>query len=269
MAVYSDEKIDLIHRAARKQPLRMDTAHFHSKHELYYLENGQTKYVVGSEIYILNAGDMVFVPKGTFHKTSGEKGSANERVLIVFDDDFAGSEYKKYIDELKANNYVQFPSEHVYKIRELCQKIESENKHRLPDYTEMQKLYLRQLLIIISRYRRKKVDTKYSESFKIIQDAAKYIGENYAADITLRSLADKYAMSSSYFSKQFKSVTGVGLNEYINIIRITAAEKMLLAGNVPITKVAMECGFNDSNYFAAVFKKIKGITPKKYSMQNK
>ena len=76
-------------------------------------------------------------------------------------------------------------------------------------------------------------------------------------------------MSASYFSKQFKSVTGVGLNEYINIIRIGASEKLLLSGNLPITQVAMECGFNDSNYFAAVFKKLKGITPKKYSLLNK
>ena len=72
----------------------------------------------------------------------------------------------------------------------------------------------------------------------------------------------------SYFSKQFKAITGVGLIEYLNLTRITAAEKLLTETNRPITEVAMECGFNDSNYFAAVFKKIKGITPKKFSLQN-
>lgn len=269
MAVYSDEKIDLIHRIARKQPLKMDVPHFHNKHELYFLESGQTKYVVGSEIYLVNPGDMVFVPKGTFHKTSGEDGSSTERVLLVFDDGFVGDEYKTYIDELVENNFIRLPEEQVYKIKDLCRKIESENKHKLSDYTEMQKLYLRQLIILISRYRIKKINTKYSDSFRIIQDAAKYIGENYWNEITLNDLASKYAMSTSYFSKQFKSVTGVGLNEYINIIRIGASEKLLLSGNLPITQVAMECGFNDSNYFAAVFKKLKGITPKKYSLLNK
>ena len=56
--------------------------------------------------------------------------------------------------------------------------------------------------------------------------------------------------------------------EYLNHIRITAAEKLLIQTDMPITRIAMECGFNDSNYFAAVFKKIKGITPKKFSLQS-
>lgn len=269
MAIYVDEKIDLIHRVKRKQPLQMRTAHFHDKHELYFLEFGQIKYVVGSEIYLLSAGDMVFVPRETFHKTTGEKGVPNERVLLVFDDDFVGSEYKVYIDELTANNFIRLPEEHIYKIRELLRKIEGENRHLFTDYSEMQKLYLRELLIMISRHRKKKVSTKYSPLISIIQDAARFVSENYASSISLTSVAKKYAMSTSYFSKQFKSVTGVGFNEYVNIIRVTASEKLLISGNMPITQIAMECGFNDSNYYAAVFKKIKGITPKKYALQNK
>ena len=131
----------------------------------------------------------------------------------------------------------------------------------------MQKLYLRQILILISRLRIKNNVTEFSQSYSIVQNAAKYISENCNSDLTLDALAKKYAMSPSYFSKQFKSITGIGLNEYINISRIATAEKLLLNTDWPITRIATECGFNDSNYFAAVFKKIKGITPKKYSMQ--
>ncbi|MBQ7900984.1 MAG: helix-turn-helix transcriptional regulator [Clostridia bacterium] len=268
MAIYSDEKIEFIQRSKRSKPLMMDTSHFHDKHELYYLEKGKTRYFIGNEIYLLNPGDMVFVPKGTFHKTNPEESTVSERVLLVFDNDFAGEEYKKYIDGLKQNKFIQLPSEQIYIIRELCQKIEHENKHRNADYLEMEKLYLRQLLIIISRYRLKDSNTKFTESFKVIQDAAKYISQNYGSEITLQTMAEKYAMSASYFSKQFKAITGVGFNEYINLTRITAAEKLLAKADKPITEVAMECGFNDSNYFAAVFKKIRGITPKKFSMQS-
>lgn len=269
MAVYSDEKIELIQRAKRKQPVQMDTAHFHNCHELYFLEKGQTKYVIGNEIFLLDVGDMVFVPKGTFHKTSGEKDKSNERVLVVFDDDFAGDEYKSYIDELKIDRFICFPKEHVYKIRDLLQKIESEANHTYSDYKEMQKLYLRQLLITISRYRKRNISTKFSPSIAIIQAATKFISENFTSNISLTNIAEKYSMSASYFSKQFKSVTGVGFNEYLNIVRVTEAEKLLISTNYSVTDIAMECGFNDSNYFAAVFKKIKGITPKKYSLLHK
>ena len=204
MAVYSDEKIDLIHRIARKQPLKMDVPHFHNKHELYFLESGQTKYVVGSEIYLVNPGDMVFVPKGTFHKTSGEDGSSTERVLLVFDDGFVGDEYKTYIDELVENNFIRLPEEQVYKIKDLCRKIENENKHKLSDYTEMQKLYLRQLIILISRYRIKKINNW--------PRWIKYIGKNsllyYLLNIPIMWLIPSYNIHFiTYFAANFIATT--------------------------------------------------------------
>ena len=132
----------------------------------------------------------------------------------------------------------------------------------------MQKLYLRQLLILISRFRLADSQDTSNALHNIIQEAVTYISKNVSADLSLQTLALKYNVSPNYFSKQFKSLTGIGLNEYINIARVTAAEKILIKTNKPITEVALECGFNDSNYFAAVFKKLKGVTPKKYSIQN-
>lgn len=267
MAVYSDENIEFFDRTKRNKPHRMSDAHYHDKHEMYYLEKGHTEYFIGSEIYLLEPGDIVFVPKGAFHRTDSEENLEVERLLLVFDDDFVGEEFMPYIDELIENKHVRIPKDQQYRLRDILHKIESEDKRKAKNYYEMQKLYLRQILILISRLRIKNNVTEFSQSYSIVQNAAKYISENCNSDLTLDALAKKYAMSPSYFSKQFKSITGIGLNEYINISRISTAEKLLLNTDWPITRIATECGFNDSNYFAAVFKKIKGITPKKYSMQ--
>jgi len=102
-----------------------------------------------------------------------------------------------------------------------------------------------------------------------MQDAAKFITGNCRLELSHEFLSKKYSMSPSHFSKQFKHITGVGLSEYINVSRISLAEKLLVKTNKTITEIAGECGFNDSNYFASVFKQIKGITPKKYSMMCK
>ena len=78
-------------------------------------------------------------------------------------------------------------------------------------------LYFNELLILISRHRIKEKYNDLSESYRIIQDAAKYISKNYDGDLTLEALSRRFAMSPGHFSKQFKKMTGIGVNEYINI----------------------------------------------------
>jgi len=253
-------------RYAINTPVKMPNYHFHDAHELYYLEKGHTKYFVGDDIYILEPGDMVFVPGGVFHKTDSENNCNMERTLLSFDDDFAGDEYEKYIDELKKDRFIKIPQKHLLSIKDILQKIEVESLHRGRDFDQMQKLYLRELLVLISRYGVKTDSGNLGEAYTIMQDAAKFITGNCRLELSLEFLSKKYSMSPSHFSKQFKHITGVGLSEYINVSRISLAEKLLVKTNKTITEIAGECGFNDSNYFASVFKKIKGITPKKYSM---
>ena len=269
MAIYSKQDNGFFQKAKQEKFIKMNMVHFHSTHELYYLVKGQTKYFIGNKIFLLKPGDMIFVPKGEFHKTDYtgyEEDEKIERILFDFDDDFVGKEYQPLIDEMTKNKHITFPKEHLYKITDIISKSERESKKKEKGYADMQKLYLRQLLILISRYRNQETKSSLNESYTLMQEVAKYIFHNYNADLSLACLSQKYSISPNHLSKQFKKVTGVGLNEYINISRISAAEKLLAKTNLPITQVATACGFNDSNYFAAVFKRINGITPKKYAI---
>ena len=63
---------------------------------------------------------------------------------------------------------------------------------------------------------------------------------------------------------RFKKSTGFGFSEYLTQVRMANAIYLLEHPGASVTDVAYQCGFNDSSYFAAVFKSIYGITPKKY-----
>ncbi len=260
---------DFFERLEYTEERQMSDYHIHDIYELYYLVRGNVWYFVGDEIFKLNPGEMLFTPSNVYHKTNYEENASVERILFSFPKDYVDGEYTKYLKELEAAKHIQFPQNRLYKIQEIIKKIEFEHNHRTEDFEKMQKALFYQLLIMISRLKLTETKTKYSQSYKIIQEAVQFISANYSQDLTLSGLAEKYAMSPTHFSSQFKKVTGVGMNDYLNITRIVASEKLLETTNLPITKIAMECGFNDSNYFAAVFKKIKGITPKKYSLQYK
>lgn len=247
---------------------KMPVAHFHDKHELYFLESGKTKYFVENEMFILEEGDIIFIPKGTLHRTEGlGAGSLSRSILYFTDEDFEES-YLPYIENLKKCRLVKFHHNNLHIVQNIFSEINKENEKMREGYAKMQKLYLCQLLINIERYRIDNARKNLGRTFRLAENISKYICENFGSDLSLAHLSEKYGVTPEYLSRFFKKTTGVGLNEYINIVRVTEAEKLLLNTNKSITEIAFECGFNDSNYFSAVFKKSKGITPKKFSKMN-
>jgi two-component system response regulator YesN len=61
-----------------------------------------------------------------------------------------------------------------------------------------------------------------------------------------------------------KNEFGMGISDYIRILRIEKAKKLLLNGEERIYDIAAKVGYEDSNYFTRAFKSETGMTPKKY-----
>ena len=97
-----------------------------------------------------------------------------------------------------------------------------------------------------------------------IMTATKYIYRNFTKPLTLDEVAGVAGLSPTYFSKKFKLLTGMGFKEYLNYIRLKHASAALLTTDSSITDIALEYGFNDSNYFKDLFKKEYGKSPREY-----
>ena len=262
------KNVPFYERKIRRDPQKMHHAHFHEKNELYYLEKGTTKYFIGNEIFLLEAGDMIFVPKNTFHKTDNSTDAGVERVLFTFDDGIVGADGQKYLELLRREKLIRLQNEPRNEVQRILASIAAEDERRAADYVEMEQLYFRQLLILIARHLVPSEQPALTPTYLLIHNVAKYVSEHVDADLSLPTLSRKYAVSASYLSRTFRAVTGVGLNEYVNVSRISRAELLLREPGAGITDVAVRCGFNDSNYFAAVFKKLKGVTPKRYALMH-
>lgn len=102
---------------------------------------------------------------------------------------------------------------------------------------------------------------QYSEKLGRVNNAIKYINENYSESIATSELADMVHMSEGHFCHVFKDVTGKTAKEYINSIRVKRAAALLSGTGMTVTEAAYCCGFSDSNYFARIFKKYTGSTP--------
>lgn len=241
--------------------------HSHTTHELYFLENSETTYFIDKQVIPVKAGEMFFVPKGVMHYTKYDKALPAKRHIVYIDDSTLRDEIKPYLERLATNNHITLPPERIGSLMKIFEKLNYEETHDFQDKKLASVLYIEQLLVMIERYGKEKLATNIDGIQRTVQDVASYINANITEDLRLDTLAKKFNISTSHLSKQFKKVTGVGISEYINISRITESEKIMdETENLSITEVALACGFNDSNYFARVFKRIKGTTPKAYYM---
>lgn len=242
----------------------MPHAHFHNEHELYYLAQGRTRYFIGNELFLLEPGDFIFIPSYSFHKTESIGSEPVVRLLLSFSDAFVGAGFERYIQNMRQNKLIRLPSAYLPEIQDLLLKLEKEYDSETDDRQQMMTLYFRELLILLNRHRLQNTKAIHGENYSLMQAVTKYISENPDADLSLTFLSYQFGLTPGYLSRLFKSVTGVGISEYINISRVTAAEQLLRDTHLSVSEIAKQCGFNDSNYFAAVFKRFKGITPKKY-----
>lgn len=97
-----------------------------------------------------------------------------------------------------------------------------------------------------------------------VNDAVKYINENYDSDLSLRFFTERYFLSRSYFCHMFKECAGLPLTEYINAVRIRKSALLLNQTDLTVTEISARTGFNDVNYFCRVFKKNMGCSPTEY-----
>lgn len=243
---------------------RYTSIHFHNDYEIYYLLDGNTNYFIGDEIFHISPGSFVFIPKGVLHKTDSKTCLVNERFLINIDDSILDSDIRCILNELCEQRVVNTSKSDFPLFKEITNRIKAEYDGNAPFRMAMLKIYVSELLIKINR-KKYGYKPKYSETEQLIQDISEYISNNYSSDLSLKTLATKFAVSESYLSRKFKELSGFGLNEYIIYVRITKAEQILKTENILITEAAQRCGFNDSNYFSTVFKKLKGTTPLKYA----
>ena len=99
-----------------------------------------------------------------------------------------------------------------------------------------------------------------------IESVTEYIDEHSAEALSVEKLAKRCGMSYSYFAKNFRQMYGRSCKEYIEFVRVSKAEDLLLFTDFDLTYISQETGFADCSHLIKVFRRWKGITPKQYKL---
>ena len=101
----------------------------------------------------------------------------------------------------------------------------------------------------------------------VLAEIEKEIKENYAQNLTLRELSQKYYVNSAYLGQLFRKKYGQSFKDYLNNYRIEQAAAKLLRTDDKIYQIAQNVGYKDLDYFINRFIAAKGCTPAKFRKQ--
>ncbi len=258
----------------KKQP--NENIHQHDFTELAIIFKGRAKHIINDHENTIKAGDVFVVKGNTSHGYEDtrelvicniiyqEKDTYNFKKLPGFQTLFVlePSFRIKYNYESMLNlNHKEL--EYLDDITDIMLK---EYKTKMKGHDNRIKAYFNSLIIYLS-HKYTQSNTRVSKKLLKLGETLAYMEKHYLDDITLEELAKKASLSRRHFSRIFKEHYNTSPINYIIQLRINHSCSLLIETDKNITEIAIESGFNDSNYFSRKFKNIMGISPTEYRVE--
>lgn len=241
----------------------VNTRHFHSYYEFYYLKGGNIDYLVDDKIYNLKAGSLLIIPPYTIHKNVDADAADHTRIVMYVDKNSFAEAHQfqvKLFDKAEMQFYYIENESRIYNVIN-----EMLNEFTLLRDINMAKLLMLEFLLLLPRQKKiyvSSVEKKMQN--KQISQIINFVNTEYATDISLNSLAENFGLNPTYLSRFFKKQTGFNFSVYLNNLRISKAVNILCCTDYNITEAALSVGFHSCNHFCKIFKEIMGISPLAY-----
>lgn len=104
----------------------------------------------------------------------------------------------------------------------------------------------------------------------VVESAKCYIAAHFAdPNLALGQVAQKLSIHPAYLSRLMKQELGMSFARYLTHVRIGRAAQLMRDPAMRVWQVAEQVGYSGGNYFSAAFKKVLGVSPAEYRMEDK
>lgn len=253
--------------------------------EFTYLQRGKLAFEVDGKQWLLRKGALTVTRPWQFHRVGAPHVGAGRLVWLILDvgvrrpnqmwrwPDWlvcSPAELQKLTELLSYNEQPVWQADeeldHWFeKLGALVQEddpLESESRLKL--------VINGLLLAIMEMLARERIplDEYLSTTERSVQIFLQALQQHAAADWDLVSMAHQCGLSRSQFSEYCRQLTNMPPMQYLAKCRVEMAARLLVERpEASITEIAYTCGFNSSQYFATVFRNIKGCPPSTFVAQ--
>ena len=97
-----------------------------------------------------------------------------------------------------------------------------------------------------------------------LREVEEYIHTHLDQNIALADLANVAHLSEFHFARLFKQTTGLPPHQFVIYQRVERAKRLIAAGRLSLAQIAIEVGFSDQSQLSRHFKRLVGVTPKRF-----
>ncbi len=272
--IYDFDRVSAFHMSTGFKE-RSYQAHWHSYGEILLVGPGKTNiYKVGKNTYELSEDDLVIVWPMEMHAIVD--ANREDSLVIQFSNAFINSLFDlRRIMRIYRNLHV------------ICGNAHPELAAKLKVLTGQMKeiffaqgqgreikccMLLMEFMLTLLEYRKELApeldedDSGYTDDvMRRMLSVTDYIKNNLTSDdLSQGAMAKMAGISRDYFSRLFKSITGMNYSKWLNLIRLEKASELLAQEGRTLTEVAMLSGFQSIPSFNRVFREEKGMAPREY-----
>ena len=251
--------------------------HRHDFTELTLVVEGRGTHLVSGHSYPIGQGNVFAVHPGLCHSFTGTDHLRIINIMFSWDnplmdrsliDDLPGFHQLFTLDPMlrDAGYYkkgLTLKGDRWDEILDLSYRMLDEYTRGKAGWEGIIRSCFQMLIISLSREGMADIGARPEEARPLARAMA-YLQEHYRERITADELAEAACVSSRHLSRIFNNVLHTTPFEHLADLRLKEAHRKLSGQESSITEIAEACGFSDSNYFAQVFRKRYGISPREY-----
>lgn len=245
--------------------------HSHSFFEfLYCCSSCGAEYLVGTERYRLQKGDIILVPPGLSHRPllPEQMPEPYKRIVLWVSVEFmkglARSFPEATVPERMYNILLRTAGTRWEMLGDLFY---NSLQAAQAGGAEGQMLLVGNTITLLAQLRcsflNRSVQPMRAEKPELLNGLLAYIEENLSQTLTLAEMAHHFYVSESTISQTFRKKLGVSFYQYVTQRRLIAA-KTLIEQGLLLEDVAGRTGFRDYSGFYRTFKKEYGVSPRQY-----
>ena len=249
--------------------------HYHPEFELTLIEKGQGTRLVGDHTASFTDMDLVLLGSNLPHTWVSESEKEGQSAIVIqFSPTLFSDVQFNSIEFLSIKKLFGRSSRGLFFNRCISEKIFPKILELL-NANGLYKLTLLWLLLdTLSQYHEAIPLTspmyqalKGKSAENPIDIVCQYIHEHFMNKITLDEIAKLAGLTPTSFCRFFKKMTGMTFIEYLNELRVSRAQKLLLESQLNINEVAFQAGFESITHFNRIFLRKNKISPRIYRNQ--